>query len=83
MANPIDDHKQHLVLSFSRWDLKQVGIPEQQVDDLTDQDIQHIVEELRAVYREAGYMEALSFYAKFYLVFRNTEEQNKAIQSQN
>ncbi len=73
MDKQTDQHKQYCVLSFSRWDLIQIGIPQEKVDSLTEEDIDHIVKELREVYRQGGYMEALCFYTKFFLVFKNTE----------
>jgi hypothetical protein len=73
MDNQTDQHKQHCVLSFSRWDLVQIGIPQEKVASLTEEDIDHIVKELQVVYRKGGYMEALCFYTKFFFVFKMTE----------
>jgi len=74
MDNQTDQHKQHCVLSFSRWDLYQIGIPKEQVDSLTDEDLETIIKDLRGVYRQAGYLEALQFYVKFHLVFKKEQE---------
>ena len=78
MDNQTDQHKQYCVLSFSRWDLVQAGIPQEKVDSFTEEDIDHIVKELREVYRQAGFVESLQFYTKFYLVFKKTDTQGEA-----
>lgn len=66
-----DLYQTFTILHFNRMHLIEAGIPREQVETLTDEDMVRIANELRSIYNEGGYKDNLHFYACFYLVFKD------------
>lgn len=64
-----DMERPFVVLSFTRSDLLNRGIPQERIEALTDEDMTQIADKLRDLYMKAGHGDNIEFYTKIFLVF--------------
>ncbi len=69
MDKPPDEEKVFIVFSFKRSDLVAMGIPQEKVDALRDDQIEVIAADIRKIYEEADIQGTTKFLTQMYLVF--------------